>query len=532
MMIRLNSSYLLVYLNLFLLSFAIPIYAQQQNDNAARLEFERANLLLEEGEFLQALSVYDSLTESADDKSIVASSYFKMGGIYAYFLEQRENAFRAYQRVLEKADAADSLRAEALYNSGMLLFEMSRYTEAMNFFRDYIKSFPEAINAMTAEFMLEECELELEKVKDKTPTIAPEKPGCLISTISANQVIRVRLLSKEQKIDIGGTRGVIFDEKGEKVGTFQEGLRILRKEDAFVVDGKKTSSRRLVIKAEDNKLSLNDVFYRGEFVVLGNGNSAEVINQLICEDYLRGVLPKEVPSSWSKEALKAQAISARTYALFQVEKNVDKGFDVSSTTASQVYGGLTAERETTNGAIDETRGMVMCYQNKLIISCFHSNSGGYTEASENVWVARLPYLQATEDPYSSGTPAHSWSVTLSAAEIGNAMNKKGYKLGNIKEIEPLNFSASGRPVHVKITGNRGEEVIKSNDFRVLIGAMTIKSTRFAIRKDRSRFHFEGKGFGHGVGLPQWSAKRMSDEGFTCQDILKNYFRGVDIVDVY
>jgi stage II sporulation protein D len=254
----------------------------------------------------------------------------------------------------------------------------------------------------------------------------------------------------------------------------------------------------------------------------------DVINILDVEAYLYGVVPKEMSPQWHPEALKAQAIAARTYALDQKEKNKDKDYDIIADTTFQVYGGAGAESGRSNQAVDETKGMVLLYDGQLALAYFHANSGGMTEDAKRVWSTDIPYLKMVRDVYSMKAPNCSWTLSLSVDKIRKALSSKGLEIGSIERLVPVEVSPSGRVMKIKIFHGGKEVILNGNDFRSKIDPTLIKSTLFTIFKQGDEIRLEGRGYGHGVGMSQWGANIMAGEGYSYDDILKHYYQGVEI----
>jgi stage II sporulation protein D len=208
-----------------------------------------------------------------------------------------------------------------------------------------------------------------------------------------------------------------------------------------------------------------------------------VINIIGIEEYLYGVLKKEISPSWPKEALKAQAIAARTFAIFNMNKYIDKGYNICASTNSQAYGGVNHEDPLTNKAVDETRGIIMVYKGEPINAVYHSDSGGYTEDSENVWGSFLPYLRSVKSKFEEkvSPPHHTWSYSISERDLTEKLQKQGHKINSIISIEPVKKSQTGRASELVFTADNNKVInIKTNDFRYLIGVDLIRSTFFNI----------------------------------------------------
>jgi stage II sporulation protein D len=500
-------------------------------DELIRLELRRAEEYLQNGQYLEALGQFDTVAGLTTDSRILGECHFKMGGIYGYFLDQKENAFREYQKVLDSA-ADEKYVAEATFNCGMVQYELKKPAEALRYFTTYLQKFGQVPNRVTAEFMLEQCQMEMEEGQ-KTPGpggTASGKAQCLVD-VDVSKPVRVLLEADAKSLTIDGRgEASVSAEKTEM--TMPLPLTVKVEGKSIRVNNREYDVGSLTITAKQDFLGYKGINYRGRFTLRTEAGRLSLINAVLCEDYLQGVLPREMAASWSIEALKAQAVSARTYVLFQAEKNRDKPYDVSPTTASQVYGGQSAEKESTNKAVTETTGKVLCYESKLIISCFHSNSGGYTESARHVWIADMPYLKGVSDQYSQGTPNLEWEISFSLEELESKLGKRGITVGDLKDITIHETSDSGRAITLKLVGSKGERIIKSNDFRLMIDPMLVKSTKFTISRKGGTVTFTGSGFGHGVGMPQWSAQKMSQAGHSYTEILQKYFHDVDIIKLY
>lgn len=185
------------------------------------------------------------------------------------------------------------------------------------------------------------------------------------------------------------------------------------------VNKKGQETTTLVVAVKDNApVIVNGKRYRGSLIIQPHKAGLTVINRLLIDEYLYGVVPEEMPASWNSEALKAQAVAARTFAIYDKldRKHTKEGFDVCATTDCQVYGGMDSEAITTNKAIDATKGEVIVYLNQPICSVFHAASGGQTDDSINVWNVNVPYLRAVEDK-DEQSPYQNWSITATGEKF-------------------------------------------------------------------------------------------------------------------
>ncbi len=217
--------------------------------------------------------------------------------------------------------------------------------------------------------------------------------------------------------------------------------------------------------------------YRGRLVVTRGGGGLQVVNDLGIEKYVRGVIAGEMPADWHPEALKVQAVAARTYAL--ASRKPKQAFDVFADTRSQVYGGIEAERQTTNAAVGATRGQVVEFKGKIAWTFFSASSGGKTAAISDVWKGseQLPYLVSVEDPFDDVCPYHSWGpLQFTAAELRAEL---GNKIPGGLESLTVERNASGRVDFVAAKGNGRTTQISGSEMRSALG---LRSTWFRIEK--------------------------------------------------
>ena len=239
-----------------------------------------------------------------------------------------------------------------------------------------------------------------------------------------------------------------------------------------------------IIPREEGFIQVGERKYRGEIEITINRESFNVINIIEIEKYLYGVLKKEISPKWPEDVLKAQAIAARTFALSNINKYIDQGYNICATTNSQAYGGVHHEHPATNKAVDDTRGIVVTYEGEPINAVYHSDSGGYTENSEDVWGGYIPYLRSVPSHYEKNLspPHHSWNCTLTEQQILSKITRQGIQINDILDIVIEEKIENGRVKSVKIIGDNQTIILKTNDFRLLIGPTLIRSSLFKINK--------------------------------------------------
>ncbi len=344
--------------------------------------------------------------------------------------------------------------------------------------------------------------------------------GTLIETrFDASAPIRVLLYTGSDPVRFGSTGDMIIkrDQKGEELYRLDRKTVVMKPES--IADTYRISS-------ESGFLVFNDSVYRGTLEVFRVEKNVTVINVVPVESYLLSVVPSEIPAGWEEDALMAQAVAARTYAYHQMGRK--KGnYHVSAGTSSQVYKGIASEDRRTAKAVSKTRGTIMTYEGKPILALFHSTCGGKTADDSDVWNGGdIPYLESVKCDYCSGSEHFQWTERILIRDIEIYVRKK-YR--DIEGIVSLSFDKrNDRVVQVRIRHSRGTLTIPGNTFRLLFPPKTLKSLYFDARGAGDSIIFEGRGWGHGVGLCQWGARGMALKGSTWQEILKFYYKGISL----
>lgn len=378
------------------------------------------------------------------------------------------------------------------------------------------------------------------------------------------------------------------------VASSENGTVVLRGEDGSVVSASlgKNDCIMAMDYAEDGLIKYEKKPYRDGIQLIADGNDKiMVLNYITMDHYLYGVLQGEMGKSAPLEALKAQAVAARSYALTNLNIHKNYGFNVCTTTHCQVYKGYSGEYARTNEAVDETSGEFLYCEGKPVTAYYHKNSGGYTQNSSDVWRTQLPYLKAVEDSYS---PDYCWTATMSFDTIKSRLETCGYEIGTIESVEIAECNESGAVAEFNIIGSEDTVTLKKEAVRTVLGGSSIKSTQFFISSDvvttsstpnnlyttngsqiansandiyvisstgskqarnvdglvasngssnqtismstssvgqsvaSGSVTFTGKGYGHGIGMAQDSAIAMANEGMYYDEILKYFYSDVEI----
>lgn len=279
----------------------------------------------------------------------------------------------------------------------------------------------------------------------------------------------------------------------------------------------------------EDRLKINNRSYRGSILVKANKDQTiTVIEELGLEEYLYGVLPLEMGNSWPLEALKAQAVAARTYALGNMNRFGEMGFDLWSDQRSQMYGGAGVSAPRVVEAVKATDSEVLTYKGHLVPAFYHANCGGRT--------ARPPWdmeytrtLSGVSCRYCSNSGNYRWQTLIGEAKILAFLDNYGFTPGSLKAIRIAERDRSGRATVLKFMGPRTGKAIDIKDFRRAIGSTEFRSS-FIIRivKHKNGFEFVGRGFGHGVGMCQDGARTMAEKKQNYRQILKYYYPGAQI----
>lgn len=251
------------------------------------------------------------------------------------------------------------------------------------------------------------------------------------------------------------------------------------------------------------------------------------VQSLPVERYLVGVLEREVSGAWPPEALKAQAVASRTYALYRKDHPRGAKFDVESNVNDQVFEKRHRHSPSIIQAVKETEGEALQYNGQFIESFFHSCCGGMSESADRVWAGhQAPPLQSVhEDPYCSTCPRDHWEYQISREDLDSILSRHG--MSRVRgDIEVTERDDSGRVSKISL-GKKS--IIDGATFRQWVGNEKIKSTLFEVSPQGDTVLFSGRGSGHGVGLCQWGAKGMADQGRDYREILEFYYPGSELI---
>ncbi len=333
------------------------------------------------------------------------------------------------------------------------------------------------------------------------------------------ETIRVAIVKNAQSVTIDGEGILATRETGDAV-PLSPPVLVRAGRNGITVDG--ILYRRLTFSGA-SAVYVNGKPYRGVAEASFFEKGVVVVNDLPLEEYLVGLINCEISSAWPMAAVKAQAVIARTYALNRKVARAGALYHLESSVIDQVYDGCEIEDSRARRGVSETAGEVVTHGGATIQAYYHSNCGGRTEASENVWGARLPYLTGVECKYCLAAPSGTWDVRLPLADLEERLKAAGHKVSGVSDIRPGSRNNRGRLKNVMVVSQRGELALPGDQFRKSIGYSVIKSTNFTVRVANGEAAFSGAGNGHGVGLCQWGAKQRALDGFDYDEILTYYY---------
>ena len=338
-------------------------------------------------------------------------------------------------------------------------------------------------------------------------------------TLSANGPYRVESLPERTLLDRGFRLGEM------KVRPTIQGIKFGSKDFRFP---------KISILSDTGSIRVNNKTYgTGVQIFRKTPGKLLVVNEVGVESYLKGVLPSEMPRRWPKEALKAQAVASRTFALFKALSKKNEDYMVSGDVIGQVYGGHGAEHRDTDRLVDQTRGEILIYQGQIFPAYFHSTCAGATTHAEYNWdIAEHPVLRGVSCFFCLHSSHLRWEKEIPVSDIEKRLKNAGYRIGAITRISPGKWDASGRPREIEVRHSKGALTLRGNDFRLAVGPDRVKSLKdLRVVRSGTSMKFKGRGWGHGVGMCQWGAKALAEQGKTYREILEFYYPNSEIVKI-
>ncbi|UZP68523.1 SpoIID/LytB domain-containing protein [Desulfovibrio mangrovi] len=487
----------------------------------------RAAHLLDSGDLLECVDTWNMIQTFSTRPEDRAEALVRMGDIYSLFLGQPDEALAAYGAAMRVHPALPVLE-NAYFNAGMILYEQERLPEARATFQTYLLRYPKADRRETALFMLERMRTE---TSPKVGQDALQGGEGSLQPLKGEPVLRVAIarasdLTFHLSAPVALQQGGVVLQAGSHHCAVRQG--------ALLLDGRPAGKAASFLLAQNQRMKLGNspAEYGGALSLLAQGGQVLVVNTLGMESYLEGVLPAEMPASFSPAALQAQTVAARSYALYLAGRSQEKAYDVAADTGFQVYGGLAMGNRQTRAAVRQTRGMALQFGGRVVLSYFHSHSGGVLEDDSQVWTADMPYYRVQHDEISNRARDMRWELVVAANDIAARMRESGFNVDGVQAVHVGRRTGSGRVGTVVIeTPDRSVEM-KGNAFRLMLGAERMRSTLCSMEWQGGSLVLSGVGYGHGVGMSQWGAQGMALAGATYEGILEKYYPDTRLVRLY
>jgi len=301
-------------------------------------------------------------------------------------------------------------------------------------------------------------------------------------------------------------------------------LRIRLEGEQLAAEEFRTAALRL---RADGPIAVGRWRVRGSVEVRVHEGRILVVNEIPLETYLAAVLGSEMMPSFHPEALKAQAVASRTYALRKRLETMDRPYNLGSTVLAQVYEGVHREDPRTRAAVEATAGEVLVYEHEPIEAYFFSSCGGRTATGEEALGRALPYLVSVSCDESEDAPRARWDLRLDATELGRRLG-----LGPVQNLRVEARTSTGRAEWVSVTTAKGITRLRAAEVRRRLGYEALRSLAFDVEKRGREFVFRGRGFGHGAGMCQWGAQAAALEGRDYREILSHYYPGTELRKMY
>ncbi len=411
-------------------------------------------------------------------------------------------------------------------------------------------------------------------------------------------------VTTESGFYIGSYSGTEFTEISETIYkevtvTFSDSTIIVKNADGQVIYTADSETGVGIFPTKggmDRRLSISGEEYRGGLDFKKVNGKNVITNVVFMNNYLYGVISREMSPSWHIEALKAQAVCARNYAINNLDKHDEYGFDLCNTVCCQAYAGTRFETANSYAPVDDTSNQILTYNSKPAELYYSSSMGSRTEDVKNVWGSSVPYLVSVDNSYEDTKNVTNgvWTGSITSDEATTIMRNKGYDVGTVTNIEALEYTENGRVLKLKVTGSLGSKIFEREACRTIFNTVT-KSQAYTVKGNgegtemvpsisitdgkntstlkinelvilsssgrsglsnsdlyttngtvqkkynitsstgngvNTSFAFEGTGWGHSVGMSQYGAKGMAEAGFSYVDILLHYFPGTNLENAY
>lgn len=515
-LIRRNATAILTFL-LVLLAVSVPAEAHAevdvQTEQLARWQLNNADLLVDEGKYLEAISYINSALEESRYPKTRSDALRAKAMVLAIFLDAATEALEVYR---ELAREFPDQSEPALYQSGFLLQQAGDPGQARELYLQYMRTYPQGKYVYQVEAMLSRLGKGRTDVPQEVPEQAEERGAAPVLRVALGKAAQSATFSTSSQ-----DRPSLFLEDGSA----HAAITIAPAGDGLVVNGRQHPAAAISLKSTKPCLVAVDgrrKLVRGNFLIRNDRGRLLVLNLVDIEGYLLSVVPSESYASWPAETLKAQAIAARTYAYYQKIHRAGRSYDIIDDTRDQMYGGVSKETAKTSEAVKQTAGMVLTWNNKPILSQYTANSGGYTADAGAVFGTVKPYLVAQSDPASLAGKMASWERSFTVSQIVGALRAIGVDVEGLSAIEPVLSGPSGRILKARLRHAKGETVVRMRTTLASSRVLNLPEVLVSIDRQGDTFVFTGRGHGHGVGYSQWGAAELG-KSRTHEQILGFYY---------
>ncbi len=361
------------------------------------------------------------------------------------------------------------------------------------------------------------------------------RPAC--AAVDQKTIVRVAIIEDRASVNLSlkGRYKISALDDGRilKQGPYLNG-KVTVSKDGIVIGGKAIGASGIKIWVlKDSNIYIDSRRFRGNVDIIRKDNGKLlVINNIGLDEYLYGVLYHEVSHRWPAECLKAQAITARTFALEQARQNKTQVYDLRCDIYSQVYGGRTGEKWSTTHAVDATRGKVLTFNGDIFPAYYHATCSGHTEDASNLWKIDIAPLKGVPCNFCGHSKHYRWTREIPLTKIESSLKKAGHDIGHIVFAGVVSKNKSGRNEKIEFKDGSGASFsLSGKDFRQVFGPNEIRSTKFDVKIKGPNLVLDGMGWGHGAGMCQWGAYGMSMRGKKCDEILKYYYPGAEITTI-
>lgn len=505
---------------LLLLSiFPLKADADVSPEYFAQWHISYANYLIDVGKYLEAYEAYNTAYDATDNRQIRLKVLLNKASLLATFLDAFDDAVEIYNQIIRDYPKNAEI---AFYRKGLLFFEQEKYKEAVDALKIYLRKYPKGRFRFSAEVLLGKAEKGA--VPSQPPSAIPVPPA---DEMVERPAIRVLLHRKANAVTIKGKdikiNGRVYPKDTANFFIKKDTIFL---DDVALLSGSVISANSPLKVIVDNKHKK----VRGTvYLHTEDGNNFSVINKIDIESYLNSVVPSESYANWPTETLKAQAVAARTYALYQIIHRKDRSYDLVDNESDHAYKGVERETPRTTKAVKETEGLILVNENRPILAMFTANSGGYTADSESLFKVSKPYLIAHPDPSSLKGKMSYWKKNFTTTDVEMMLQKRGLQVNGLKDIVPVEREPSGRIIKIGIVDQKGSRTYRT--WSTLRRALDLPEILFEIENTGDTFIFEGRGWGHGIGYSQWGGAIMGEQS-DYKEILKFYYPNTELKKIW